>query len=300
MYSHHMEHKDKNDVIHKYYMDVINSFSEAIYWIDVDCNLIGCNQAFINLIGIKNPHELKNTPYALMHEYAHWPQDRIEAFKLDDMRIMFTGSSVQNIEEKVVHDAKNKSFYFKANRIPLYDEHKQIIGLTVTLNDISELIQLRKEQKEYKKTASTTLSNTPIPANKIPKVLMIEDNIIAQNVEKSLLMSLNCIVDVADTGDKAIELFAPGKYDLVLMDIGLVETSGYVVAKQLRKKEQQSAFHVPIIALTGYEAEKIKYDCEQYFMEGALTKPLTKEQAEQIIQHYVYNQEVEIKGFTSI
>lgn len=271
MYSHHIEHKDKIDVTHKHYMDIINSISEAVYWIDVDCNLKGCNQTFINLMGIKNPHELKKTPYILMQEYAHWSSTRIEAFKLDDMKIMFSGNSTRNIEEQEVIDDKNNSLYFKTNRIPIFDEHKQIIGLTVTLSDISELIQLRKKQKEYKKEASGALSTDSLVSTKIPQILMIEDNIIAQNVEKALLTALNCSVDIADSGDKAMQLFEPGKYDLVLMDISLVETSGYVVAKQLRKKENDTAFHVPIIALTGYEAEKIKYDCDQYFMEGALT-----------------------------
>lgn len=96
-----------------------------------------------------------------------------------------------------------------------------------------------------------------------------------------------------------MQLFDPGKYDLVLMDIGLADTSGYVVAKQLRNKEKGTNHHVPIIALTGYEAEVVKYDCEQYFMEGAITKPLTSEQAEQIIQHYVYHMDVEVKGLKS-
>jgi CheY-like chemotaxis protein len=128
---------------------------------------------------------------------------------------------------------------------------------------------------------------------------MIEDNIIAQNVEKALLMALNCQVDIAESGDKALQLFGPGKYDLVLMDIGLEDTSGYVVAKQLRNMEKDTNHHVPIIALTGYEADVVKYDCEQYFMEGAITKPLTSEQAEQIIKHYVYHMDIPVNGLKS-
>jgi hypothetical protein len=57
---------------------------------------------------------------------------------------------------------------------------------------------------------------------------------------------------------------------------------------------------VPIIALTGYEADVVKYDCEQYFMEGAITKPLTSEQAEQIIKHYVYHMDVVVQGLKSV
>ena len=57
---------------------------------------------------------------------------------------------------------------------------------------------------------------------------------------------------------------------------------------------------MPIIALTGYEADVVKYDCRHYFMEGAISKPLTSEQAEQIIKHYVYHLDVPVRGLKSI
>lgn len=297
MVLHQQGSKDKIDVIHKYYMDIINSVPDAIYWIDMDCNLIGCNQRFINLLGITHPKELKESPYALMQHYAHWPKERTENLKLDDMKILFNGLPSYSTEEKVL-TSKNKSFYFKVTRVPLRDEHQQLMGLVVILTDLSYWMNLQEEHKKAAKNGQTAADFKSSP--KLPKVLMIEDNLIAQNVESALLNSLNCLVDIADTGTKAMELFKPGKYDLVLMDIGLTDTSGYVVAKNLRKKEQDTQYHVPIIALTGYEADVVKYDCEQYFMEGAITKPLSSEQAEQLIQHYVYHQDIEIKGLKSI
>lgn len=77
----------------------------------------------------------------------------------------------------------------------------------------------------------------PSPAKRIeePKILMVEDNFVAQKVEEALLKELQCQVDIADTGDKALNLFDPGKYDMVFMDIGLEDTSGYLVAKKFAK-----------------------------------------------------------------
>ncbi len=74
---------------------------------------------------------------------------------------------------------------------------------------------------------------------------------------------------------KALSLFKPGKYDLVLMDIGLEETSGYVVAKQLRKKEEKTKHHVPIIALTGFSAEVIRTIAVNALWKGYLPNPNT-------------------------
>lgn len=282
---------------HQHYMDIMNCIPDIVYWVDVDCNLLGCNNRFVQLLGLNELRDFKGTPYQQMKKLAHWNDKCIEAFKLDDMKAIFTGESRYNVEEKPVLDAKNNTLYFRSNRVPMFDENKKVVGLVVVLTDIS--LYKKQIHQELSKKNHTMNSEVPAKTGSLPNVLMIEDNLIAQNVEKALLTALNCQVDIADTGDMALKLFDPGKYDLVLMDIGLEDTSGYVVAKQLRHMEKDTNFHVPIIALTGYEADVVKYDCEQYFMEGAITKPLTSEQAEQIIKHYVYHLDVPVRGLKS-
>ena len=125
---------------------------------------------------------------------------------------------------------------------------------------------------------------------------MVEDNLVAQKVEQALLTALNCQVDIAESGEQAIKLFSPGKYDLVFMDIGLQDTSGYIVAKKFRELEEETRYHVPIIALTSYQADVVKDDCIDYSMDGVITKPLTSDQAMKIIGHYVYQENISIDG----
>ena len=279
----------------QYYMDIINSIPDAVYWTDANCQLIGCNLNFLQLFNIKNPQDLKESPYDLM---KNWPAERLEALKLDDMNIIFSGKPQYNVEEKI--HTGDKTLYLKINRVPMFNEQRQVIGLVVVLTNINELYLLQEELKKYQPKKETKTVDIPLTDHLFPKILMIEDNIIAQNVERAMFAALNCEVDIADTGDKATELFVPGKYDLVLMDIGLEDTSGYVVAKNLRNMEKDTSHHVPIIALTSYEAEVVKYDCKQYRMEGVLSKPLTSQQAELIIKHYVYHMDVEIPGLKSL
>lgn len=132
-----------------------------------------------------------------------------------------------------------------------------------------------------------------------PRVLLIEDNLIAQTVEKNLLQTVGCEVDIAADGEGSIKLFSPGKYDVIFVDIGLQDTSGYMVAKKIREQESGTEHHVPIIALTSYKAEVVKHDCREYFMAGAITKPLTINQAEQIIKYYILDQDIFIDGLIS-
>ncbi len=282
------------DSIHQYYMEIINSMPNIVYWIDAECNLKGCNNNFVKLLGLNTLNDLKGTPYQQMEKFAHWDMGRIEELKLDDMKVIFSGIPQHNVEEKPIEDSSGKTYHFLVSRVPMYNGSKKIIGLIVILNDVTlnkelathlEVIQGNSQKIEHS-----------IKEGYLPTVLMVEDNIIAQNVEKALLTALHCQVDIADSADSAIRLFHPGKYDLVLMDIGLEDSSGYVVAKQLRQKEKNTQYHVPIIALTGFEADVVKYDCQHYFMEGAISKPLTCEQAEQIIKHYVYHMDVPVRG----
>jgi CheY-like chemotaxis protein len=275
-------------------MEIINSMPNSVYWVDTECNLKGCNSNFINLLGLHSLKELQGTPYEQMNAVAHWDKDRVEELKLDDMKALFSGIPRHNVEEKPITDMNDKVYYFQSSRIPMFNRNKEIIGLIIILNDVTL-------SKEIESHTNVLIENNEkieqaLKENYLPSVLMVEDNIIAQNVERALLTALHCQVDVADTADRAVQLFRPGKYDLVLMDIGLEDSSGYIVAKQFRQKEKDTQFHVPIIALTGFEADVVKYDCQHYFMEGAISKPLTCEQAEQIIKHYVYNMDVPVRG----
>ncbi|MDP2364101.1 MAG: response regulator, partial [Ignavibacteria bacterium] len=131
-------------------------------------------------------------------------------------------------------------------------------------------------------------------SKKTPHVLLIEDNETSRRMSQVILMQLNCLVDTADSEPQVCTMFKPGQYDLVLMDIKLNDTSGYAIAKYIRTKEQKAGEHVSIIALTGYPAENLMLDCIRYHIDGAITKPLGLEQAQQLIQRYVFNHDVPV------
>lgn len=282
--------------IHQLYIDIINAMPNIVYWVDNDCNLKGCNQQFIEFLGLKKVKDLNGTPYEQMSKLTKWPKERIEAFRLDDMKVIFSGVPQYDVEEAPIESKQGKPQHFLARRVPLLDAHKRVIGLVVILTDIT---QQKMQEKSAQKKASTKAVINPYKPVAEPHILMVEDDFIAQKVEEALLTELHCHVDIAESGDKALKLFGPGKYDVVFMDIGLEDTSGYLVAKKLRQMEENTNFHVPIIALTSYQAEIVKYDCKDYFMDGVLTKPLTSEQAKQIIQHFVNHEDVPVTGMKS-
>ncbi|HAT9263857.1 TPA: response regulator [Legionella pneumophila subsp. pneumophila] len=291
------EYFDETLGIHQEYLGILNCLPDIVYWVDKDCLLKGCNQNFIKLLGLKKIKDLKGTPYEQMAKYTGWPEKNIEAFKLDDMKVLFSGEPQWDVEEGPLFNKDKEVRYYRTRRVPLFDKDNKVHGLVVVLTDITKF----KKMEEQLQKVATKEKIKPSPAKRIeePKILMVEDNFVAQKVEEALLKELQCQVDIADTGDKALNLFDPGKYDMVFMDIGLEDTSVYLVAKKIRQKEQNTNYHVPIIALTSYQADVVKYDVEDYFMDGVLTKPLTSEQADQLIKHFVHKEDIMVSGLKS-
>ena len=120
-------------------------------------------------------------------------------------------------------------------------------------------------------------------ANKL-HALSVEDNEIAQRVAKELLISANYTVDQVSSGKEALELFEPGKYNLILIDIGLPDMDGCAVAKILRKMEQfdKGQHHATIVALTAHVLEAVKMKYASTGMDGVLSKPLSQSKIEKI------------------
>jgi two-component system aerobic respiration control sensor histidine kinase ArcB len=123
------------------------------------------------------------------------------------------------------------------------------------------------------------------------RVLLVEDNFAAQMMQKTLLTSMQCRVDLVDNGEKALELFEPGKFDLIFLDIGLPGIQGDTVARLIRKLEQHSEHRSPIIALTAHTTSDVVHQYLTNGIDAVYSKPLTKENAEEILALHISNHE---------
>ncbi|KTD63506.1 response regulator [Legionella shakespearei] len=119
------------------------------------------------------------------------------------------------------------------------------------------------------------------------RVLIVEDNQIAQTVAKSILAQLHCDADIADTGKKAVELWKHNQYQLILMDIGLPDMDGYEVTHQIRLQELIKKSHCPIIALTAHAGDENKKRCIDAGMNAVLTKPLTAKSCTDMLEAFI-------------
>lgn len=126
--------------------------------------------------------------------------------------------------------------------------------------------------------------NTP---HKSIKVLLVEDNLIAQTVVKSILTSLDCEVDTATNGKDAVDLFDAGKYQIIFTDLGLPDIYGYNIINYFKKIEEGTFHRTPIIILTAHITDEIKKECIEIGADEILHKPLLSEKAKYILEKYV-------------
>ena len=107
-----------------------------------------------------------------------------------------------------------------------------------------------------------------------PSVLLVDDNPVNRHVGEAMLGELGMQVTSCQDGASALEAFASGVFDLVLLDIQMPDMNGYDVAIRMRDLDATHQRHTPLVAVTAHSAPDL--DSRQAgFMDGYLTKPLT-------------------------
>lgn len=109
-------------------------------------------------------------------------------------------------------------------------------------------------------------------------ILMIEDDKINQMIQSQFLQKAGFDCEIANSGETAIALCKAKKYNMVFMDLGLPDMTGFQLLANIRQYVDG-----PIIALTAHTAEEDRKNCLEAGMDDFLSKPLSYEE----LQHTV-------------
>jgi signal transduction histidine kinase/DNA-binding response OmpR family regulator len=109
------------------------------------------------------------------------------------------------------------------------------------------------------------------------RVLVVEDNPVNQEVARDTLESWGCVVAVASDGGEAVEQWASGGFDLILMDCHMPNVDGFTATRWIRDRERLAGRdqHVRIVAMTANVLQRDRERCLQSGMDGFLSKPFT-------------------------
>ncbi len=112
------------------------------------------------------------------------------------------------------------------------------------------------------------------------KILVVEDDYLQSYTLKILLESLNYnVLGIAISGEKAIEVAAETKPDLIIMDITLKgEMDGVEAAKII-----QETSDIPIIYVTGNSNDFYRKKAKETNFQEYLIKPVTKQMLTELL-----------------
>lgn len=124
------------------------------------------------------------------------------------------------------------------------------------------------------------------------RILLVEDNVMVQIATKRLLQSLDLNIDIANTGEEAIQQIQSQEYTVIFMDIGLPDQNGCDVAKAIHhwQRKQKKKLSI-IVAVSAHLDETEIKRCLESGMQQVFIKPLTKEKVQRLmselkITHY--------------
>src|SRR5690606_16918838 len=101
--------------------------------------------------------------------------------------------------------------------------------------------------------------------------LLVEDDFISQQIGAALLDSLGMRVEIAASGEEALQRLAANSVDIILQDLQLPDMSGYEVTHRIRTELQLT--EVPIIALTGFTLDEDRSRCLEAGFNDFVAKP---------------------------
>jgi PAS domain S-box-containing protein len=142
-------------------------------------------------------------------------------------------------------------------------------------------------QSETQET--TSKFNSKINFSSKPKfnlnILVVEDNPINQKIIKIMLEELGCHVDVFDSGREVLEeIKSLVKFDLIFMDVGLPDISGFEIVELLRKESFLKA--IPIIAVTAHVLERDRQRAFDVGIDKIVAKPINYDELVNVLKQY--------------
>lgn len=140
----------------------------------------------------------------------------------------------------------------------------------------------RSETPSVTPIASAT---SPIPTG-LPRILLIEDNVINQRVATLLLKRLGYTAAIAENGLEGSQAAAATQYDLILMDCSMPEMDGFQATRVIRQGPNRGA-SIPIIAMTANAYTSDREACLAAGMSDYLAKPVREIELKDMLEKWL-------------
>ena len=126
---------------------IINFLPHSIFWKDREDRMLGGNMKFLaNALGAKSVEEIIGK-----NDYDFFPKEQADYFRKCDFAVMESGTPMLDIEEPQLQGGGERILL--TSKVPLRDEHGEIIGLLGSYADITPRKRMEEELEKAKKAA---------------------------------------------------------------------------------------------------------------------------------------------------
>lgn len=120
-------------------------------------------------------------------------------------------------------------------------------------------------------------------------ILIVEDNIINQMIESSLLKRSGHTVDLAEDGEKALQILSCKSYDVILLDLHLPGIDGDTLIRRIRRSKT-AIRDIPVIVLSADLDKTTIARCFEAGANGFLGKPLQIKELNKLLHDLAPNE----------
>jgi len=122
----------------------VNNIPQFVFWKDVNCIYLGCNNNFAHYAGFNSTEEVVGkTDYDMP-----WSREEADFFQKIDREVMNSGKPQLNFEEQ--QTIKNgETRWLSTSKMPLFDDNKVVIGILGWYIDITDykMMEIKIDEK---------------------------------------------------------------------------------------------------------------------------------------------------------
>jgi PAS domain S-box-containing protein len=122
---------------------------------------------------------------------------------------------------------------------------------------------------------SESLAFHPVAEHGKLHVLLVEDELINQQILRSILEKIGHIVTIASNGRQALQYILKDDFNIIIMDIQMPVMDGIEATRHIRSDDKyKKVADIPIVALTAFAMIGDEEKCLEAGMNGYLSKPV--------------------------
>jgi CheY-like chemotaxis protein len=176
--------------------------------------------------------------------------------------------------------------------VPTDDAHenaKRLASMAMKMREKDEMPNTREPQPALmaKEEPKPEVKRAERPGSRALDFLVAEDNEVNQMVFSQILDSMDVDYKIVGNGRLAVDAHRAMKPKVILMDVSMPEMNGLEATRTIRKSEEETGGHTPIIGVTAHALKGDRERCIEAGMDDYLSKPVSPDKLSAIAKRWL-------------